>query len=213
MQAEISSIHTVVEGTDFLSGMIASMQAMRATFFRPNTIFLSLTDEHSNDQLYFDLLTQSKKLGYGAYLYIPDKKVGLGLESTIDLWIKAEHIIDMDKKKPRHFNLSLLTAYILRRNWKASLSINILMNGKEDKEQMEFYVQQLYKLSRLPRSISYKYWEGGLKSIIRSGTRSDLNITYMLPDKMEIAKLRSISDRMESSFLFTFDSGIENAFA
>jgi amino acid transporter len=213
MQAEISSIHTVVEGTDFLSGMIASMQAMRATFFRPNTIFLSLTDEQSNDQLYFDLLSQSKKLGYGAYLYIPYKKVGLGLESTLNLWIKAEHIINMDKKKPSHFNLSLLTAYILRRNWKASLSINIMLNGKEDKEQMEFHVQQLYKLSRLPISIPYKYWEGGLDSIIQSGTRSDLNITYMLPEKMEITKLRRISDKMESSFLFTFDSGIENAFA
>jgi len=213
MNAEVSCTHAVVEGSDFLSGMIASMQAMRATFFSPNSIFMSLTDDETSDELHQELLLQSHKLGYGSYLYIPYRKVGLGLEKTINLWIKASNIIDIDEKKPAYINLSLLTAYLLRRNWKADLTINILMDKNQKKEDLQYHVDRLYTLSRMPVSIRRVYWQGGLDSVVKAGERGDLNITYMLPSKTNIKRLREISNRMEASYLFTFDSGIENAFA
>ena len=213
MAAKISCTESVVEGSDFLSGMITSMQAMRATFFRPNSVFLSLTDDTASDITIQTLLKSIIELDYGAYLYIPYRKVGLGLENKINLWVKSEDIKDIDEKRPKYFNLSILTAYLLRKNWDATLRFHILLREDHTEEDLRDDVDRLFNLVRMPKNVQKKYWIGGIESIVQSGERGDLNITYLKPNKMDIPRLRQISDKMESSFLYTVDSKVENAFA
>jgi len=213
MDVGITCTQAVIEAPDYLTGMSVSMQSMKATFFRPNSIFLSLTDDKEDDQEYQRLLTHSKTLGYGAYLYIPYGKIGLGLERTINLWLKTTDIRDLNEKKPDNMNLAILTAFLLAKNWNAKLKINILLKDGVDKEELEICIKQLYDYARIPKETECIYWSGGLESVVKSGERGDLNITYVTADKMDIKKLRDKGNRMQASFLYTLDSGIENAFA
>jgi hypothetical protein len=214
MNAEIACTKAVVESKNFLSGMISSMQAMKATFFRPNTIFLSLTDETKDDEIYQKLLNKSVDLDYGAYLYIPFRKVGLGLEKSINLWLNGEDLMTIDEKKPSYINLAILTAYLLRKNWGAKLTIHVLLNPHHSNQNdVDQFVEKMYILARIPRSVQTVYWKGGMEKFILSGKRGDLNITYLVPGEISISELREKTELMEASYLYTLDSGIENAFA
>ena len=213
MEADIACTHAVVEDHDFYTGMIASMQAMKATFFRPNVVFLSLTDDTTTDPINQQLLDRCTAMEYGTYLYIPYKKVGLGLERTINLWIESDDILNLDEKKPACINLALLTAYLLRQNWKAILTIHVLLSEPNNEAMIKQSTERLYTLARIPKAVESVYWKGGINSFIESGERGDLNITYLKPDDIDIKKLRERSDQIQASFLFTLDSGIENAFA
>ncbi len=213
MKQDISCTQAIIEGPDFETGMISSMQSMKATFFRPNTIFLSLTDERVEDKEYETLLSKSQSLGYGAYLYVPYRKIGLGLEKTINLWLEEGELMGFKEKKPDHINLAMLTAYLLMRNWKAILKINIICTGKYELVEMRDRLDLLMVLARLPRSANAVFWDGGYEAVYKSGERCDLNIAYVKPGQIDLEALRSHGDKMESSFLYTWDSGIENAFA
>ena len=213
MDAGISCTQAVVEGQNFLTGMKSSMQAMKASFFTPNSIFLSLTDDKSDDEEYQRLIAGSQNLGYGAYLYVPYEKVGLGLEKTIDLWLDAPEIRSMDEKKPNHFNLAILTAYLLQKNWKAILRINILMEQSDDFDHIKQQMIKLQILARLPKAASVKYWKGGMTEAIKSIHGGDINIRYLKHEDININELRRKANLLEASVLYTIDSGIENAFA
>ena len=213
MDNGISCTKAIVEGQDFVSGMKSSMQAMKASFFTPNSIFLSLTDDQTDDDEYQVLIASSRRLGYGAYLYVPYGKVGLGLEKTIDIWIDAKDISEMDATKPKHINLALLTGYLLQRNWKALFRINVLLDEVEEQSEVEELINQVKILARLPKSTVYKYWKGGIAEAFKSLRGGDLSIRYLKPEDVDIKALRRKTALLEASVLYTIDSDIENAFA
>ncbi len=213
MDADITCTEAIIEGENFVQMMSAAMQSMKATFFRPNTIFLSLTDDQKDDPEYQELLEKCGTLGYGAYLYIPFGKIGLGLERTIHLWLKSKDISSLDEKKPKNINLAILTAYLLTKNWNAKLVCNIIMDKDHSEKNIGESIDKLFSFSRLSKNTQIKYWSGELEKIINVIERADLNITYIIKQKNDLEKLRNKGMRMEASFLYTLDSGIENAFA
>ncbi len=213
MEAGISCTQAVVEGQNFLTGMISSMQAMKATFFTPNSIFLSLTDDKSDDEEYQVLIENSQNLDYGVYLYVPYEKLGLGLEKTIDLWINSEELSELSEKKPKHLNLAILTSYLLQKNWNATLRINVLLKDTDDEEYYRNQVKNLKILARIPKSAKVNLWHGGLDEAIKAGQRGDINITYIKAEEVSMAEFRQKGQHLQASILYTLDSGIENAFA
>ncbi len=213
MNNKVSCTAATVEGTDFLSGMNASLQAFQANVYKPNTVFISLTDDESKDELYQNLLNIVHDHGYGLYLYIPYRKVGTGLERNITLWLRSEDIIGLDENKPRHFNLSMLTTYLLRKNWNAKVRMHVLMNEDASENVVQESIDRLKTLARISRKVEFKVSTRDRSSIYTDSIRPDLNITYLLPSNMDIKKLRRKTENSESSFLFTLDSGVENVFA
>ena len=213
LENDISCTTTVVDTPDFLIGVTTAMQTMRATFFRPNTIFLSLTDNISEDEYYQSLLANSNEFQYGSYLYIPYGKIGLGLEKTIKLWLNDFDLEELHETKPNFINLAILTSYLLKKNWKAVLKINILLSEGKSEEDLKEQVERLCSYARIPKSASCHYIPGNLSNIGVQEERGDLNIAYLKPDHLDIADMRGVVERLEASFLFTLDSKIENAFA
>jgi hypothetical protein len=108
--------------------------------------------------------------------------------------------------------LAVLTAFILQKNWKASLSLQVLMNG-ENQNMVDSNVKQFLILTRLPKSMKINYWERGFEMASQSGERGDLNISYLKDDAINFESIRNRSNLLGASFLFTMDSGIENALA
>lgn len=91
--------------------------------------------------------------------------------------------------------------------------MNILLDSEENRSETESNLSQLFELARLPKDTGTKIFAGNLNDILRSGKRSDLNITYIYPENINMAKLREKSIVTEASFLYTMDSGNENALA
>ena len=212
MDANITCTQAVVEAPDFITAMTSALQAMKATFFRPNSIFLSLTDDRSEDPIFQQLIGRADTLGFGTYLYIPYGKVGLGLEKTIHLWLESTHVINVDDTRIPYINLAILTSYLLKRNWRAQLTIHVL-HASADREQIEKSLERLKTLARIPKDTRSKIWSGGIEEVITLGVRGDLNVSSLVPGRKDISSLRERSEKMESSFLYTQDSDVENAIA
>ena len=213
----ISANSAIVENVDYRTGVLTSMQSLKASFFTPNTVFLSLTDDDYLDKDVEIVLSKCKEYGFGAYLFVPFRKVGLGLEKTINLWIDIREV-DRDLKfRVDNINLGLLTAYLLKINWHAKMNIIILINTTENQEEEEKaaqkYMERLITLSRMPSDAINLYYEGDIQAVVDDVPYADLNILTLESDKIDIELIRQQGEGLETSCLYTIDSGSENALA
>lgn len=217
MEQDISSNTALVDSTDYVNGLLTSMQSLKASFFTPNTLFLSMTDEQENDKDTAILLQKAREYGFGAYLYVPFRKIGLGLEKTINLWLDIRQV-DRDLKfAVQDINLSLLTAFLLKRNWKAKL--NLVVTIKQSKHQAKEldsaheYIEKLITLARMPEDVQLFFVHGNFADTVEDVPRADLNILNLKADGIDLAQVRKQSEIFETSLLYTLDSGDENALA
>lgn len=212
ISAEAAPIHT----DSFLSGVLISMQSLKASFFTPNTLFLSLTDDHRTDDDIYVILSKAKEYGFGAYLYVPFKKVGLGLEKSINLWIDLRQVALPLTYRVENFNLGLLTAYLLKKNWRAKLNILAIINDQDYKDQHQTfvdYMQKLMTLARMPKDATVHFVIDDLERAVEEIPRADLNIMSIDSTTIDLSKIRKQSNTFETSLLYTMDSGGENAMA
>ena len=217
MEQDISSNTALVDSSDYGRGMLTAMQSLKASFFTPNTLFLSLTDEQQDDKSVAVLLSKASEYGFGAYLYVPFRKIGLGLEKTINLWLDIRRV-DRDLKfAVKDINLGLLTAYLLKRNWGAKLNLIVrVKNSKNQEAEMasaQEYMEKLIIPARIPRDAQVHYVHGSFADTVEETPRADLNILTLLVSDIDIEVIRKQSEIFETSLLYTIDSGSENALA
>lgn len=217
MGQDISAAYAMVHADSYVAGVLTSIQSLKASFFTPNTLFLSLTDDDGADKDITKLLSMAPPYGFGAYLYVPYKKIGLGLEKTINLWLDLRGPRRELKFKVDDINIGLLTAYLLKRNWNARLNIIAIIkdskNARGEKLWARHYMAKLLVLARMPRDTEVYYVKGRFKQAVDEMPRADLNILVLKPDQIDLTKIRTQSETFETSLLYTLDSGIENALA
>ena len=217
MEQGISSASAIVHSDSYLSGVLTSMQSLKASFFTPNTVFLSLTDELEADRDINSILKLAKEYGFGAYLYVPYRKVGLGLEKSINLWIDLKDVDRDLEYKVEDINIGLLTAFLLQRNWQAKLNIVAMIGASDhpDNERLwaKIYVEKLMLFARMPKKAKIYYlYDSGI-DLHDDIPRADLNILTLKNAEIDIQNIRSQCEMLESSMLCTLDSGAENALA
>lgn len=199
MEQEISANSAIVESEHYYKGVTTSMQSLKASFFTPNCLFLSLTDETVDDQETAILLKKAKEYGYGSYLFAPYRKVGLGLEKSINLWLDIKEVPRQLKFKVADFNIGLLTAFLLKRNWKAKLNLIVLIKDKTELElyEAQAFIDHLLVLSRLPEDVNVIYNCHSFEQVIDEVPRADLNILPILTNSIDMQEVRQ-------QFLFSF---------
>lgn len=217
MDQDISAAYAMVETDAYANGVITCMQGLKASFFTPNTIFLSLTEDDTEDQETTRLLLKAREYGFGSYLYIPFRKIGLGLEKTINLWLDIRELSRELKFKIKNVNVALLTAYLLKRNWKAKLNVIVIIRdsknqGSEKSSAMRF-MEKLLTLARITKDIEISYVWGSFAKSLTEAPYADLNIFSATPDNLDVSEARKWSGILETSCLVTIDCGIENALA
>lgn len=192
-------------------------QSLKASFFTPNTLFLSFTDGNDSDNDVATILSKCQKYEFGAYLFVPFRKVGLGLEKTINLWLDIREVDREIKFKVNSINLGLLTAYLLKKNWKARINLIILINETdnqlEELEAAERYAHRLIILARMPSNAETHYFVGNVSDVVEEVPYADLNILTLVSSDIDMNLIRQQTNSLETSCLYTIDCGSENALA
>lgn len=218
MQQDISARAALVESASLEDGVKTSMQSLKAAFFRPNILFLSITESTKKDSLKANLIRQAHLYGMGAMLYVPYKKVGLGLEKTINMWVYFNNLDPTLDYTIKHINLGILTTYLLQRNWVAKWNFIVVLNPAEDispnqeKERATKFMKKLQVLARLPKNCQFTYIFGEHFTVLdKSVPQADLNIFSLRGDHVDMERIRDRVNSVETSCLFVLDSGLENA--
>lgn len=216
-EQDISASTALVQSDDYVASLLTAMQSLKASFFTPNTLFVSMTDDDSLDKEIFVLLTKAREFGFGAYLFVPFRKIGLGLEKTINLWLDIRKVDREFQFKVNDINIALLTAYLLQRNWRGKLNIIAITKAAKDMdkemESARAYMDRLMSLARMPSSTTLYYVSGSFIQAVDDMPRADLNILPIKPGDIDLTKVRKHSNIFETSLLYTLDAGGENALA
>jgi amino acid transporter len=205
----IASSYTFISGDNFTESVKISMQSLNAAFFKPNTLFISLTnsdDDHFNS--YVNLIEIAIQNKYGVFLYIPFENVGLSLERDITLWIKD---FPEDWKKTydiKNNDLSILTSFIIKRNWKANLNVNVAVSSKGIQSDED--ISLLRDLVRFPVDSKIQHYTLEQERKLLKLTITDLNI-FSLSNEDRIEDLLELVKFTRTSALFCIDSTTENA--
>ncbi len=217
-EQDVSARAALVQSPSLEQGVTTSMQSLKAAFFRPNILFLSLTDDAQNDVMKANLMRQARNYGMGAMLFVPYRKVGLGLEKTINMWVYFNNLEEEIVYRTQHINLAILCSYLLQQNWKAKCNFITVLHPAEgvspeaETEKAQAYMDKLKVLARIPDSTHFYYtFNEHYKALDKQVPHADLNIFSLRGDRMDMQRIRERVDSLETSCLFLLDSGLENA--
>lgn len=201
---------TVIDTAKFEENLVAGMEALTGSFFKPRVLFLSLPESGDRDEELRKVIRKAGLHRMGVLLFSKHPKAGLGRQNSINLWVEDRGPgweISMDLG---NLDLALLTAYKLKSNWKASLSFTALVSSPVQAQAAENFLHSLSELARIP-NVEVHVLHENLENSPQIPLVS-LNIFSLDPEPdLDIA--RSLMEKTGSSCLFSLDSGEENALA
>ncbi|MBP2030407.1 amino acid transporter [Methanohalophilus levihalophilus] len=207
----VFSSWTIIDVPSFEDNLVAGMEALAGSFFRPNIIFLTLPSSKQREEDTRILIQKASQNGIGVVIYAPHPKSGLGRHKSINLWI--------DDKSPDweismnlgNMDLAVLVGYKLKRKWQASMNLITTVADDSQKKKAEEYIMTLAELARLPNVNTYAL-EGSIEAIMHEIPQAALNI-YNITAEPDFEFMRRMVELTGSSCLFTLDSGEESALA
>ena len=201
---------SIVTGSNYIDAVTISLEAIEGQTFPPNIIFLPFKPKRLPQRDLQKVLDIAKKREVGVILSDRDEEVGLGSEEDIHLWIPSESL-DHDLFEPRLYDLALLIAYRLFRNWAGSITIWMCV-PKVRKEEAENYLKRLLYEARFPSSTKIAISTSSFPRTLRKAPKGDLHF-IPIARGINSAKIRKISESEDKSFFFIMDSGKEDVLA
>lgn len=208
-RAGVFASSSVVSADDFEEGVSASMQALSSAFFRPNLLFAALPDKPDREDAIRRLVPTAAAYGLGVILFADHPKAGLGLESTINLWVRPSSTGWEEGIKQTNLDLALLVAYVLRNNWKAELNFITVVADEDAVADQHRRLSELTQLSRIRGNIIVTV---GRFPAELAEHPADLNILGLQPE-LDFGVCRSLMFTGRASAVFVEGSGTENALA
>jgi amino acid transporter len=210
---EVFTTRSVVDSTDFETGVVAGLQVLGSAFFRPNVLFLNLVRD-DRDSTVERLWRESHRLGVGVALLASHPAAGLGKRALIHLWIPSEltHQSVERSLRQRSIHLALLMALRLHRSWKCELRIYVAVPSNADVARAQAWMKTLAEMARIPKRVRREVLVGDVEAMFQKVPQSDLDI-FPLPPEPDLAWVRRSVELTRSACLFLGDSGKENALA
>ena len=208
-KAGVFASSSVVEAAEFEEGVSASLQALSSAFFKPNLLFTALPDDPGREQALACLVPRARNYGMGAIVFADHPMTGLGLESTINLWVppstgSSEHGIEAE-----NLNLGLLVAYVVAKNWQATLNLITVVDSIDDVDAQHAQLHELTEVSRVRGNTDVVV--GDFYEAVNRYP-ADLNI-FGMQSAPDFALCRTLMLTGRSSAVFVRGSGVENALA
>jgi amino acid transporter len=204
----ISTNYTFISGENLVESLKISMQSLNVAFFKPNTLFLTVSEDEKLYEFYRKLIDVAKHNKYGVILFVPFENVGLSLEKNITIWLKN---ISPDWKTTfniQNNDLSILTSLLIQKNWDGNLNVkvakdNIGITSDDD-------INLLNDLVRFPENSKLDSYDLKDEESLLKSTNSDINV-FPIDEEYNIKEMIRIVNLTRTSAIFCLDSLNENA--
>ncbi|ETA67494.1 MAG: solute carrier family 12 (sodium/potassium/chloride transporter), er 2 [Methanolobus sp.] len=207
----VFSSWTLIDTKEFDKSLIAGMEALTGSFFRPRVLFIHMNSFEGRETKLRDVIQKASKRNIGVLLLAVHPETVYGRQNSINLWINdrsPDWDISMDLGNQ---DLAILIAYKLKKNWKASLKMISCVKEQYNNYKAEQYLENLSELARIP-NVSTKILLGDIESSTGNAPQASINVFSMEPD-VDFDFVRKTVEDTGSSCLFALDSGEENALA
>ncbi|SDF56481.1 Amino acid transporter [Methanolobus vulcani] len=207
----VFSSWTLIDTKEFDKSLIAGMEALTGSFFRPRVLFIHMSSFEGRETKLREIIQKSSKRNIGVLLLAIHPETVYGRENSVNLWINdrsPDWDISMDLGNQ---DLAILIAYKLKKNWKASLKMISCVKEQYNNYKAEQYLENLSELARIP-NVHTKILLGDIESSTVNAPRASINVFSMEPD-IDFDFVRKAVENTGSSCLFALDSGEENALA
>ncbi len=207
---KIFATYSNIDAIDYTNSVIVSMEAIRSQVFSPNILFLPYEPEDVVDEDLGKIIEASEENYCGIALLDKDESVRLGTEGDIHVWISPKTLED-DLFERRYYDLSLLIAYSIKKNWDGRIHIWMVVDNEEQRGEAENYLNTLVYESRFPKSTDIQIVDGKFHDVLKEAPAGDLHIIPF--EESDTSSLADISEIGGKSYLFVHDSTKESILA
>jgi solute carrier family 12 (sodium/potassium/chloride transporter), member 2 len=201
---------STVSSNNYLDAVSISLEAIEGQTFPPNILFLPFKPNMLSLLSLKRILKVAKKHSVGVVVSDRDKEVGLGSEEDIHVWLPS-NAIDKDIFSHRNYDLALLLAYRLYKNWAGDLTIWMCVS-KSRKDEAAKYVKDLLYEARFPQDTKVIISTKSFSSTLRTASKGDIHLVPVTK-LSDISRIRKISEKEKKTFFFVMDSGTEDVLA
>lgn len=201
---------SVIDSSNFKEAVLNSLQTFQGTFFKPNILFLRVSNDKGRDDELHSIINEARNYNMGIQLYIEDPVAQLGRQASINVWIreKSPHWdLNMDLG---NVDLALLSAYKLKKNWNAEMRLIVVVEESQVENAYK-YLENLVEVSRL-KDASAHVEIGSFEEALQTAPQADVDFFGLTKDP-KIDELRSFVELTRSACVFVADSGNENILA
>ena len=202
----------LVEVDEFESGLHTSLDVLQGVFFRPNALFMRITED-SDEAFLKNVLERATINRIGAILYAAHPITSMGREQVINVWIHERSPEWEIGLKTSNLDLSLLLAYQIANNWGGSINLLTIVTDDSERENGQHFLDQLIKLGRMPRKTQAIVEVGTLKDYLPNAPQADLNIFGLQSHNVSLTFAQQMVEATNASCIFVRDSGNESALA
>jgi hypothetical protein len=192
---------TVIEDSEFLHGAKLVIQTLKGRTLRPNSLFLSFSDNPQKDNNILQLTQHASRYQMGIMLLYQHQRVAFGIQKDVNLWLRDES---------PNWHLAMLIALQIHQNWEGTLNLITVSPDEKDEERLYAFLERLGDQARLPSVTEFHVLKGSFMEVLATAPRADINI-FGLAQEVSLESLRQIPKKARSSCLFVGDSGQENA--
>lgn len=208
-QEGIFTSSSIVSVYDYTNGVTVSLEAIEGQVFHPNILFLPFNPNRLPQNSLEKIFETASRHQVGVVLFDRNEEMGLGSEEDIHVWIPPE-VTKRDFYSERKFDLSLLIAYTLQRNWAGNISLWMCVDEK-DRDNANYYLHKLIYEARFPSSTSIHVVTENFKQALTKAPQGDLHIIPVNEDQID--RILDVAKIGGKSFLFVSDSGQEDVLA
>jgi solute carrier family 12 sodium/potassium/chloride transporter 2 len=200
---------TVLDTDTYADGVVASIQALKDSFFSPNIVFLRLPDDLWLDGDLRIIIDRAGENQMGVLLYAPHPDAGLGRRRSINLWIAGQCLAHPESLNLPNCDLAILTAYKLAINWEATIRILAPVADPGRAGEAREILGELVERTRIPvREIVIE--EQPFSEALATAPAADLEI-FSLPEDPDLGQVRETVRLTRTTCLFCRDSEQESA--
>jgi len=202
---------SIIETHDYAEGVTLSLEAISSQVFHPNILFLPFKSDQISETNLKKIFEKTIQQKIGIALFHKDNEAGMGSEKDIHVWISPK-ILKQEFKdnKQRKFDLAMLIAYQLYRNWSGKITL-WMCTSQEDTEKARYYLQKLIYEARFPTSTQIKVSTSSLSKTINEAPQGDIHIVSVMQDDIKL--IHNLPVNKNKSFLFVADSSDEDVLA
>jgi hypothetical protein len=205
----VFSSWSVVSAADFSENLAAGMEALGGAFFTSNLIFLRLPEKKQREKKSRKIIEYADLQDMGVILLANESGKKIEGQKPLVMLIDEGKTGWETSMELGNMDLALLIAYKLKRNWKNDLHLIARISSADDRRQAKNYLQSVVELARIPNTEIRVINKGRENDLIKKIDPSLIISCFTV--ETTIDDMRSQSEQLDLPFLFTMDSGKENA--